>query len=117
MQVEVIAQADRFPAGVSDAEWLTAAGRARWLVLTKDKSIRRRENERLALVNAGVGAFVLVAGEMTGPEQADLFCRIIPKIRYYAAAYHRPFIVRVDKRGTCQVIHESKRQLSGRRQR
>lgn len=117
--LDVIIRADRFSAGVSDPEWLVEAGRQYWIVLTKDKAIRRRPNEQLALVNSGVRAFVLAAGEMTGPEQADLFSRIIPRIRYYVAELPPgPFVVRVAKDGSCEVLHppqKTKTSRAGRR--
>jgi hypothetical protein len=104
--LDVLTRADRFVAGVTDPEWLTEAGRQQWIVLTKDKAIRRRPNEQLALINSGVRAFVLAAGEMTGPEQADLFVRIIPKIRYYVAEFPPgAFIIKVAKGGSCQVLY------------
>jgi hypothetical protein len=78
----VIVRADRFPAGVTDPEWLVEAGSQGWIVLTKDQAIRKRPNEITALMNSGVRAFVLAAGEMTGPEKATLFGRIVTRIRY-----------------------------------
>ena len=99
-------RADKFDAGVTDPEWLVEAGRQDWIVLTKDKAIRRRQNELTALINSGVRAFVLAAGEMTGPEQASLFGSIIPKIRKHVAEIKPgPFVVRVSKDGTCEVLY------------
>jgi uncharacterized protein with PIN domain len=40
---------------VSDPEWLEVAGRQKWIVLTKDKAIRKRQNEMTVLLNSGVG--------------------------------------------------------------
>ena len=71
---------DKFERGVSDPEWLPEAGRNGWIVLTKDKAIRRRPNEMMALMNSGVRAFVLAAGEITGADQAALFVRVLPKM-------------------------------------
>lgn len=108
--VTVLVRADKFPAGVTDPEWLTEAGRQKWIVLTKDKAIKRRPNELMALLNSGVRAFVLAAGEMTGQEQAELFVRILPRIRSYVAELGvGPFIVRVTKTGTCELVraHQS----------
>ena len=103
--LRVIARADRFPAGVTDPEWLTEAGAQGWLVLTKDKAIRHRTNELQALINSGVRAFVLSAGEMTGPEQAGLFGRIVPTLRKFVAELPSgPFVVRVSKDGRCDVL-------------
>jgi hypothetical protein len=100
----VYIRADVFPSGVSDAEWLQEVGRQGWIALTKDKAIRRRTNELTALLNAGVRAFVLAAGEMTGQEQADLFVRLIPKIRWFVAEQGPPFVVRIEKSGRTELI-------------
>ena len=72
MRLTVYKVTDKFERGVSDPEWLPEAGRNGWIVLTKDKAIRRRPNEMMALMNSGVRAFVLAAGEITGADQAAL---------------------------------------------
>lgn len=115
MGLEVIVRADRFPAGVTDPEWLTVAGLQGWIVLTKDQAIRKRPNEITALMNSGVRAFVLAAGEMTGPEQAALFSRIVSRIRYLVAELPPgAFVVRVGKDGSCEVLHTTERSPSRR---
>jgi hypothetical protein len=61
---------------------------------------------------------VLAAGEMTGPEQATLFGRIVPKIRYYVAELPSgAFVVRVSKDGTCEVLRHESRARHRRRSR
>ena len=42
----VVRASDRFPRGTEDEVWLTEAGRNAWIVLTRDKRIRYRQNER-----------------------------------------------------------------------
>jgi len=101
----VIVRADCFSAGVTDAEWLGEAGKRGWIVLTKDQAIRHRPNELGALVNSRVRAFVLAAGEMTGPNQATVFRRAVPKIRQYVAELSPPFIVRISADGSCEVLY------------
>lgn len=46
-----------------------------WVVLTKDKQIRRRTLELKALTEAGVAAFVLTAGNLRG-EEMGLRCGV-----------------------------------------
>jgi predicted nuclease of predicted toxin-antitoxin system len=96
---------DKFERGVSDPEWLPEAGRNGWIVLTKDKAIRRRPNEMMALMNSGVRAFVLAAGEITGADQAALFVRVLPKMIELVNQLAPPFVVRVSKDGRCEVLH------------
>jgi hypothetical protein len=58
------------PRGTRDEEWLSLAGRKGWVVLTRDKRIRYRRLERLALESARVRAFVF-----TGLRGADALDR------------------------------------------
>lgn len=90
---------DHFDAGVPDAEWLPIVGARRWVVLTKDRNIRRRELEIHALVNARVRAFVLTATELTGREQAEAFVRALAKMNRMASASRGPLIGRVSESG------------------
>ena len=103
-RLEVRIRSDVFRPGVPDPEWLSHVGREGWIVLTKDKNIRRRQNEMIALINAGVRAFVLSGGEMTGDEQAALFVRLIPRIRKWVIEQPAPFVVRIDKLGGMELL-------------
>ena len=67
-------------AGVADVEWLRAIGDRRWILLTRDKNIRRRPLEVEAIINAGVRAFVLTATELRGVEQSEIFVKAMPRI-------------------------------------
>ncbi len=58
---------------VSDVEWLNHAGQQGWVVLTKDRRIRRRPAERQVILDSGVRAFVLSRGDLTGQQQAERF--------------------------------------------
>ncbi|HWG27239.1 hypothetical protein [Actinospica sp.] len=58
---------------VADQEWLYMAGAAGWAVLMKDDRIRRRGEERAALRDAGVRAFVLTSGNFRAAEMAQRF--------------------------------------------
>jgi hypothetical protein len=79
------------------------------LVLTKDQAIARRPNEIGALSLAGVRAFVLSAGEVTGPDQAALFVQFLPKIRKWLTKIRRgAFVIRVNKDGSSQVLYPSR---------
>ena len=59
---------ERFPKGTQDEVWLAEAGRNDWIVLTRDKRIRYRQLERLALQAAKVRAFVFTGGNVTAKE-------------------------------------------------
>jgi hypothetical protein len=90
--VEVYYQ--HFPLGAPDAEWLPVVGRRGWIVLTKDRHIRRRELEISALVHARVRAFVLTAADLTGAEQAAVFVRALGKMNRIGASSRGPLVGR-----------------------
>jgi hypothetical protein len=67
-------------AGRRDIEWLPEVGELRWIVLTKDKNIRRRQLEVDAILNAGVRAFVVTAVGLHREALARLVLRAMSKI-------------------------------------
>jgi hypothetical protein len=64
---------DHFPAGTLDEIWLPEVGARGWIVLTKDKAIRRKPWEMGKVIAAGVRMFTLPSGNMTGDQMAALF--------------------------------------------
>jgi predicted nuclease of predicted toxin-antitoxin system len=82
-----------------DVEWLPEVARNKWVLLTKDKGIRRRPMERQALLIPGARSFILTAGEMTGKEIADTFIRHLNRIQRTAKNEKPPFIATVTRDG------------------
>jgi hypothetical protein len=99
---------EHFPQAATDVEWLHEVGRRGWIVLTRDTRIRYRSLERAALMQAGVRAFVLVAGNLSGPEMATAFVTALPAIRRFVARYQPPFIARVTRRGTVSLLQDAR---------
>jgi hypothetical protein len=95
---------EHFESGAPDAEWLAVVGERRWVVLTKDRHIRRRELEIQAIVNARVRAFVLTASDLTGTEQAAAFVRALPYMNRIAASSRGPLIGRVRQSGGVSTL-------------
>jgi hypothetical protein len=71
---------------VADEEWLSEAGRRGWIVLTKDRRIRRRRPEIEAIARHGVSAFVLARGSLGAVAQADCFVTNLERIVEAAGA-------------------------------
>lgn len=69
---------DHFSSDAKDEDWLAEAGQRGWIVLTKDHRIRYRHVERLALMKAGVAAFILTSGDLQGEEMAEIFVKALP---------------------------------------
>jgi hypothetical protein len=66
--------------GLSDEEWLSDAGANDWVVLTKDRAIRRRPSEREALMAAGVRVFCVTSANLRGAEQLERLERNLDRI-------------------------------------
>ena len=99
---------DIFNQDAQDVEWLPEVGRKGWIVLTKDSHIRFRFVERTALIRSGVRAFILVSGNLSGPEMADIFVKALPKIKKFAIRYSPPFIAKVFKNSSVEMwVNES----------
>lgn len=62
-------------AGAADVEWLPVIGARGWVLLTKDKEIRRRPLKIEAILRAGVRAFALTATELRREEQPQCFSK------------------------------------------
>jgi hypothetical protein len=98
-------------AGKDDVEWLPAIGERGWILLTKDKDIRRRPLEIEAILNAGVRAFVLTATELRREEQSEILLKAMPKIQRICRR-PGPFIYNITRMGYFSEI--SNRVLRGR---
>lgn len=59
MRDDVLWLEDSFLHDVSDEEWLAEAGQKGWLVITHDRKIRTRPGERRAIMDNGVGCFIM----------------------------------------------------------
>ena len=90
---------DRCPRGTEDEVWLTEAGRNAWIVLTRDKRIRYRQNERAALTSARVRAFVFTGGNVSIKETAAILVTALPKLSRIAASDPGPYIYHIGRSG------------------
>lgn len=94
--IKAIKHDDHFSDDTEDTVWLEAIGKSGWVVLTKDKAIRRREHERDALIAASVRMFVLTAGkDLRGEEIAQMFIENISRMERMIRKQPAPFIANV----------------------
>ncbi|MFY9344841.1 MAG: hypothetical protein WAT39_20275 [Planctomycetota bacterium] len=100
---------DHFPSGTRDEVWLPTVGANGWVVLTKDKWIRKREVERRALEAGSVAAFVLTAGDLNGSEMATAFVRAYPRLRKALRDHSPPFIASVTANGEVAMLTDTPR--------
>jgi hypothetical protein len=89
--------ADVFSSGMRDEDWLRALEGHEWIILTKDKNIRRHPLEAHALVAAGLRVFVITASDLTGDEMGEVIVTAIPKIRRFCASHPAPFMAGITR--------------------
>jgi len=90
-------------------------GERRWVLITKDKNIRRNQLEIDALLSAGVRAFVVTATNLHREAMAQLICRVTRKI-YRICQQRGPFIYNITATGTIsQVSNRTLRRRARRR--
>jgi predicted nuclease of predicted toxin-antitoxin system len=94
---------DLFAQDARDLDWLPEVGKKGWTVLTKDSHIKHRLVEPTALLESGVRAFVLVSGNVTGPEMATIFVKALPRMTRFAAKHAPPFIAKVHRDGSIEI--------------
>jgi hypothetical protein len=80
------------PAGTPDATWLATAGAQGWIVLMRDQRIRYRALEIQSLHEAGVGAFVLTAGQATAKATAVVILSKLQTIVNISRSERKPFL-------------------------
>ncbi len=97
---------DHFPPNAKDEDWLAEAGQRGWIVLTKDHRIRYRHVERLALMKAGVAAFILTSGDLHGEEMAQIFVKALPRIERFLRKHAKPFIAKIAKDGSVSLLFQ-----------
>ncbi len=85
---------------VPDTEWLAAAGDEGWLVITHDTRIRTRPGERRAIMEHGVGCFILSYKQpLRKQEIVDLIVSTLEEMERLFEQTSRPFIYTVNKNG------------------
>jgi len=90
---------EHFPKGTADETWLAHAGSKRWVVFTRDKRIRYRQLERLALKEARVRAFVFTGGNVTVKDTAAILLSALRRIETICRADAGPFIYHIGRTG------------------
>jgi hypothetical protein len=101
---EVEVHDDHFPPGAKDQDWLPEVGRRGWILFTKDRRIRYRVAEVIALMRAGVRAFVLTAGDLQAEEMAAVFIKALPRVIRFTIGNPAPFIAKITRGGAVTML-------------
>jgi hypothetical protein len=91
---------DEFPHDIKEPDWLRDVGAWGWLVICRDKKIRTRPGERRALMENGVGCFVLT--QRDSPKRWDylkLLAKTLDEMERIFATTERPFLYGVSREG------------------
>jgi predicted nuclease of predicted toxin-antitoxin system len=83
---------DHFAQTTEDSVWIPDVTARGWVILTKDKSIRRPRGEREDVLLAAAKVFTLTSGNMSGDEMADLFVERLADIERIAGSQTPPFV-------------------------
>ena len=83
-----------------DDVWLPLAGAADWIVIHRDKKIKKRPHERQALLASGVRTFCMTgAGNLTRWQTLVLLAQRWEEIAQTASNYAGPYIYSVTRAG------------------
>jgi predicted nuclease of predicted toxin-antitoxin system len=94
---------NHFENDVEDPVWLFECGQNNWIVLSKDKNIKKNPLERQALFNAGVAAFFLTTGGISAEETAKALIIALKRIANLIQSQQRPFIARINADGEVKL--------------
>jgi predicted nuclease of predicted toxin-antitoxin system len=100
---QVEAHADHFVDDAPDVVWLGEAGRRGWVVLTKDKAVRRNELEFQAIMTSEVACFSLGHGNLKSEQMAEAFVTARPGMEKALRRYNM-LIATVTATGHVQVL-------------
>jgi hypothetical protein len=96
---------DHFAQDARDTEWLAAAGKNHWIVITRDERIRYRVAEKQAIRRAKVRAFVLAAqGDLRAEMLAQNFLKAIGKVRRIVEQQKPPFVAKISHAGDVSLL-------------
>lgn len=90
---------DHFAQDAADDEWIPEVAERGWVILTKDKNIRRRAGEREAVVTAKARIVTLTSGNMKGADMAALLVSRLADMEQLATTQPVPFVAMVGPGG------------------
>jgi hypothetical protein len=86
-----------------DPEWIADVGAKKWIALTRNRRIRYNTDERDAVMQAGLGLFIL-SGTNHSIVAANLV-RSLSRVTKYCDSHPRPFIAKLHLPDAVQLKH------------
>jgi predicted nuclease of predicted toxin-antitoxin system len=113
--MQVMTHGEIFAPDAPDQDWLSFAGERGYIVLTKDRRIRRKLLEIEAIKQARVRAVILTVKGAKGAEIAGVILKALPRIVRSVADREGPCIFTLTKAGLLsEVGFKGARPTSGR---
>jgi predicted nuclease of predicted toxin-antitoxin system len=94
---------DHFAQDAADEDWIANVSTRGWVILTKDKNIRRTAGEKEAVLLSKARVFTLSSGNMRSTEMVELFVKNLAAMEALVASHPPPFIAVVGK-GGIQIV-------------
>ncbi|MDF5719729.1 MAG: hypothetical protein PUP91_04400 [Rhizonema sp. PD37] len=94
---------DHFNQATADTDWLPIVALKGWVILTADKKIAHRRLELMAVQESGARMFVLVSGNLSGIEMAEIFVQAVPAMKRFIANTPAPFMAKVHKNASVKA--------------
>lgn len=90
---------DHLPRGTPDEQVFQLLAERGWFLVTQDYRIRRNPHQRQALIQAGIGAFILTGRSDRSKEEMMIFIlECLPTMAEIVASTERPFIFGISDR-------------------
>jgi hypothetical protein len=93
MGLQVVLHADRFGPETEDTDWIPVVARAGWIVLTRDRAIKRRKLERQAVIEGPLKYFSIGSSNAALLTHVTVVGNHLLSIRALAQFMPAPFIV------------------------
>ncbi len=95
---------DYFGQTTPDSTWIPDVTVRGWVILTKDKNIRRPRGEREEVLTTRARVFTLTSGNLSGQRMAEIFIRHLPEIERIATEQNPPLVYAVGPDDLIQII-------------
>lgn len=98
---------EHFEQACPDVDWLPVVGKNGWVVVTRDKNIRRKPNELHAFKDNNVLAIVLSSGsssQASAADTANLLVELYAKLMRKIKAGKPPLMFNVTLMGTISLV-------------
>jgi len=103
-QFQVEEHGSHFADDAPDIEWLSEAGRRGWIVLTKDKSVRRNALEFETIRVSKVTCFSLGQGNLTAEQMVRAFVVARRRMERVLRRFEPPLTATVTATGSVRVL-------------